>query len=400
MGVRSTISGMIRCPRAVLVLCAAALTLAAARPAPAAAQATPADSAAVLLQAARAFDSGGEGEVARALYRYITDRFPGTPAAETARERLSVAAVSASGDGATELQVWSTLYGLWTGVAVPGALGAEESPAYGLGLILGGGAGFAAGRSLARSWRPTLGQARAVTLGGTWGTWQGFGWRAVLDIGEDTRCDEFGCHEQDDGTEETFALALAGGLAGIATGALLARNPIANATASAANYGSLYGTWVGVAASVLMDLEGDGVLAGALLGGNAGLAGAALSAPGLGWSVSRWRVVGVASLLGGLAGVGVDLVAQFDDDKVAVAIPLLTSAAGLGVGIATTRDHAPAVGRSPGADAGADRALLQWRDGRLALGAPAPFPTLRLEFRSSGPVRAPALGLPIFHAVF
>jgi hypothetical protein len=382
--------------RAAFLLLATALALLAARPTAVAAQATAADSAAVLLQAARAFDSGGEPDVARALYRYILDRFPGTPAAEEARTRLAVPEVAAAGDGATELQVWSTLYGLWVGVAVPGAFGADDSPAYGLGLILGGGAGFGIGRALARSWQPTLGQARAVTLGGTWGTWQGIGWREVFDVGVEEVCIEFGCYEAESGDEETFAFALLGGAAGILTGALIARTPIANATATAANFGAVYGTGLGLAFGVLGDAEDDGLLAVTLLGGNAGLAVAALSAHGLGWSVGRWRIVSVATLLGGLAGLGMDLVVQSDDEKVAALLPLVGSVAGFGIGVATTKDHAPAADARPDAE----RALLEWRDGSLSLGSPAPFPVLREELRAGRFVRRPALALPLFHAVF
>ena len=58
--------------------------------------------------------------------------------------------------------------------------------AAGVGLLLGAPAGFFASRAYARSRPLSDGQARAITLGGTWGTWQGFGWASVLDLGTET----------------------------------------------------------------------------------------------------------------------------------------------------------------------------------------------------------------------
>ncbi len=110
--------------RAVFLVAVLSAPLSA--PLPASAQITGADSAAALLAAAAEFESRGERDVAESLYRHIVDRFPGTPAAVTARGRLdaAVAARSQAG-GETELRVWSTLYGIWSGMAVPAAFGAE-----------------------------------------------------------------------------------------------------------------------------------------------------------------------------------------------------------------------------------------------------------------------------------
>ena len=100
---------------------------------------------------------------------------------------------------------------------------------------------------------------------------------------------------------------------------------------------------------MLADLEGDDLLAATLLGGNAGLVGGALITPGLGWGRNRWRVVSAIGLLGGVAGAGIDLLFQVDDEKAAIATPLLTSALGLALGASLTggdedRSPAPAPG--------------------------------------------------------
>jgi hypothetical protein len=389
------------------------LVLMAGWAAPASAQVTrvsPTDSAAVLLEAAQTFDAEGRGAVAEALYRLILRRFPDSPAAVQARAALAIVERQDTSDGSTELQVWGTLYGAWLGVAVPGAFGADEPEPYGLGLLVGAPAGFFASRAVAKRTDMTLGQARAITWGGTWGTWQGFGWREVFDIGEfdpadcipDIPCDYGGGTE-----EETFAAMIIGGAAGVAAGALLSRGSITDAQATAANFGALWGTWFGVATGILADWEDDDLLAATLVGGDVGLAAAALSAPGLGWSRNRWRLVSIGGLLGGVAGLGINLLAEVDDDKTFVGIPLATSLAGLGIGVASSR------GRDGGGDGpgdgggleagltGADGALLEWERGRAGEGGSAigglglsavrfgtPLPSLRrLPVERDGAVR-------------
>ncbi|MFO8173342.1 MAG: hypothetical protein R6T96_03605, partial [Longimicrobiales bacterium] len=146
------------------------LTLAAVlllRTEPAAAQAlTPAGSAAVLLKAARTFEADGNREVAEALFHFITERFGSTPAGLEAREVLrSGPSEGPSRASAVEFMVWGTTYGLWLGVAIPGAFEAGGSGAYGAGLLLGGPAGFLGSRALARSWTLSEGQIRASPSG-------------------------------------------------------------------------------------------------------------------------------------------------------------------------------------------------------------------------------------------
>jgi hypothetical protein len=306
------------------------------------------------------------------------------------------------GDGTVELTVWMTLYGAWLGLALPGALGADSAEPYGVGLLAGGPAGFLAGRGLARALELTEGQARAITLGGTWGSWQGFGWREVFDWGVEQRCEApFGgyeyCYDAEDDFEETFAAMVLGGLAGIAGGALLSGRDISPGTASVVNYGSLWGTWFGLGTGVLMDLEDDDLLAATLVGGNAALLATALMAPGWNVSRSRARLVSILGVLGGLGGAGLDLIVQPDDEKVAIAIPLAGSIAGLLIGIASTRDSGPVANSL---EAAADGALLRLEDGRLSFGMPNPVPTWVTFDGPRGPELRPALGLEIFRARF
>ena len=350
----------------------------------------PADSAAVLLQAATIFQAEGRSEVARALYEFIVQNFPGTPASDAASQRLvdlqRSLAEEPDGSGRVELQVWSTVYGLWLGVAVPAALGADGSEAYGVGLLLGGPGGFFAGRGLTRNRDISDGQARAYTLGGSWGTWQGLGWANVADAS----------------TDGTFAAMVAGGLAGIGIGAAVANRPVSAAATTAASFGSLWGTWFGVAGGVLLDLEGDDLLTAALLGGNAGLAGSALTFPSWRMTRNRQRLISIAGVLGGLGGAGIDLIVQPDNEKVAIGIPLVGSLAGLALGAFLTadRDGGPDGFDGAGAGEGPDGSLFHLEGGTLGFGAPIPTPTRLVGMGPTGLEWRPGLAVTLFRGRF
>ena len=372
----------------------------AVMPARAHAQTTRADSAAILLDAATRLERNGQSDAAAALYRQIQDRFGGTPAAATAAERLAnaPARMAVERGGRVELTVFSTLYGLWLGVAIPAAFGADDPEPFGLGLLAGGPVGLLTGLRYSRSRGLTEGQARAITFGGTWGSWQGLGWAIVSDLGEGFECDGDVCIA-DDAAEERFLATIGGGLAGIAVGAVLAGKPISAGTASTVNFGALWGTWFGLAAGVIGDLEDDGLLSSALIGGDAGLLTAALLAPRWNVSRNRARLVSIAGVIGGLAGAGIDLIAQPDDDKAAVAIPLATSVAGLIIGSRLTRDYDRRGGEQEDAsDGGA--ALIELADGRLRAGPVLPMPVLQAERKGGGVHWRPALHVPVARLQF
>jgi hypothetical protein len=386
---------------------AAAGTLHAA---PVAAQLTAADSADVLLRTAQSFQDRGRWEIAEALYLHILERWGEAPAAGEARARLSAPQDERSNRaGRVELQVWSTMYGLWLGAALPAALGSNDEEAYGVGLLVGGPAGVLAARRITTSRSLSDGQTRSITWGGTWGTWQGFGWARLLDLGEGLTCDGDFCYETDDSVEETFAAMIVGGAAGIATGALLARRPIRLGTASGAHYGSLWGTWLGFGTGVLADADEESLLAAALIGGNTGLIAGGLLAGRHDMSRNRIRLVSLGGLLGGLGGAGLDLIVQPDDERVAMAIPLAASLAGLAVAAHVTRDYDRAPFETGNDDAPSgflDRlesggALVQGRQGSWTLAAPLPRPVLLPVDDRTGRTRWRAgLSIRLLHAVF
>ena len=370
------------------------------------AQASRADSAAVLLEAARTFQDEGKVQVAEALFHYISERFGNTPAGAEAIAALR--ALPEEGTGRTsqvELMVWATTYGAWMGIAIPVAFGADGPEAYGAGLLLGAPLGFLGGRALARSRSLSDGQVRAITFGSLWGTWVGYGVMEVLDLGEEERCDLDYCYVEEPDGSDVFKSFVIGGLAGTVTGAVLARKPIPMGVATAASLGAFWGTWFGVAGGVLVGLENDPLLTSTLVGGNVGLLATAMLAPGWGVSRNRARLVSIAGVIGGLAGAGVDLLVQPDDEKVAIGIPLAGSIVGLAVGSGLTSGMddrgGSAAARLGNANAFPGSAsLLRVQNGRVSLGFPSPFPTMVEVENSRGFSFKPALGVTLFEGRF
>jgi hypothetical protein len=361
---------------------------------------TRADSADVLMHAARQLTARGEAAAARALLDYIERQFAGTAAAaEVQRARLAMRRMpDAERPGRTELILFGATHGAWLGIAVPLMFRSEEPAAYGLGLLVGAPAGFLAARAYANAFQPTEGQARAITFGGTWGTWQGFGWGEVLDIGSERYYEpcppespNLPCGYVDSQPEARVTVAVLGGLAGIATGAILARKPITAGTAAAVGSGGLWGTWFGFAGGIVAGLEDDALLASTLVMGNAGLVALGIAAPAWHTTEGRVRLVNVGGVIGALAGAGIVLIAQPDDEKVLMAIPLATSVAGLVAGVQLTRDRDPE--DAPG---GGQGAFINRDGGRWALDMPQAAITMQ---RVDGALR-PAAYVPLLKARF
>ena len=166
-------------------------------------------------------------------------------------------------------------------------------------------------------------------------------------------------------------MAVAGGLTGLGAGLYFARGDVPSGTSSLIFNSALWGTYYGLAAAVLTDTEDDGLLTMMLLGGDAGILAAIPAARAWRPSVSKVRLVSIAGVAGGVAGLGLDLLFNVDDDKAAVAIPTAGATIGLVAGALMFRDGDD---RSEGSDAGFQGSLLSLGD-RPRWGIPMPMPT-------------------------
>ena len=350
------------------------------------AQATRADSAAVLLDAAKRLQLEGNANAAAAVADEILRRFADTPAALEVRAWRRSSGVTGESSGRLELVAWGTIYGAWLGIAVPLAAGAEGSGAYGIGLIVGAPAGYIATRAYADANRPTLGQARAMTLGFRWGAWQVAGWYGALDPNASGR--------------SIVTATIVGGFAGMTAAALYGRHrtmPVG--VVAAAAQGSYWGMWFGLMGSGLFDVGGDAIFKVVLAAGDLGLVGEALLVPR---DISQGRVwmITAAGWGGAAIGGGLDLLLQ-PEGKTALLIPTLTSAAGLALGLtqAARADERQALG--PDRPAHEATALVQVDEAGRRLGLPLPTPTLALvgeHLRRR--VYRPAMALSLFRAEF
>jgi hypothetical protein len=334
----------------------------------------------------------GRLQLARQLLQLVRDRYPNTPAAAEAARILAELERDRSDDsGRTELMVFGTTYGAALGVALPVALQAESSEAIGFGLLLGAPAGFFASRVYGRSRSLSEGQASAIISGATWGAWQAFGWREVLNIGDQEICTDFpdtpgpDCFQEGAPAHAVMKAGIAGSLVGLGVGALLSRKNISRGTAATVNFGALWGTWFGVALGILsnQDDSEDGLLSAALVGGNVGLLTGAVGNRSWQLTEPRARLISISGVGGLLAGFGLLFITQPDNDNTAVLIPLTTSIAGLALGARWTRHMER-------------EAMIDMKRHRLGFQLPSVQPIMIDAARK----RVPALGINLIQARF
>jgi hypothetical protein len=361
------------------------------------AQQTASDSAQVLLQAARLLQAQGQGRLARELLGRVVVLFPGTAAADTARILVSrTPEPESTGFARTSFIVYHTLYGGFLGLAIPAAFGAEEPEPYGAGLILGAPAGFFLSRAYAGSRPLTDGQAGVINFGSFWGTWQGFGWSEVFNLGDEEVCEVDFCYTEESGTAG-WAAAVVGGLTGLGVGLLAAKAPVAPGTSTLIFSSSLWGTWYGFALGTLFDAEDDDLLAATLAGGNIGLLAAIPAAHAWKPTRSQVRLASAGGLMGGIVALGIGILADVDDEKGAVAIISAGVTAGLIGGAVLGRDRSATVADASGEVF--DPALVNVGNGHgLRLGVPLPTPTLIRLNTAKGRATTPGLRITLFHA--
>lgn len=352
------------------------------------AQATRADSAAILLNAAQQLEAGGQRVAANAVLAFIVRNYGDTPSAATARHDLAGRSSEAEGGGRVELVAWTTLYGAWLGVAVPAALSVNSAELYGLGLLVGGPAGFTAAQSIATSRHVTLGEARAMTFGFRWGSSQALGWLSEL--------------TDDVSTETAFTTLVLGGVGGMALGGAVAhgRRLTAGQVAFAAQ-GYYWGTYYAATLCAILDID-TRTASYVLAGGDIGMIAAGLAAPE-GITAGRAWLTSALGITGMLGGWGLDLIVQPEGEDLILGIPMVASAVGLVIGSRVAAEMArqrPEAGDAPGA-AALPSALLDVGASGLRVGLPAPSPRLvPVGERGFRRLYRPAVAVPLVRVAF
>ena len=109
-------------------------------------------------------------------------------------------------------------------------------------------------------------------------------------------------------------------------------------------------------------------------------------------------MINIGALVGGLSGLGVDLLLEPDDDAALIAIPLVGSVAGMLTAVYATRNDRREAAE---ADDAAGAALFGYSDGRLSMNAPMPSPTmLPMDDVNGRPVWRPGVTVQLFRASF
>lgn len=333
---------------------------------------TTADTASVILQVARDLQRDGRPDAARELLRYLHARYGATPAARSADSLLrALPGLGPIGNGRTGFVTFNTVYGAFLGNAIPAAFGADGGEAYGAGLLLGAPLGFFVSRAFAKAHFRSAGQAGIASFLTAWGTWQGLGVQQAFGIGDRETCQQSFCFTDNSETAPWAALSL-GGVAGLGVGwALASAKEIRPGTATMISNTAFWGTWFGLSVGKAAGIHGDGLWASMLIAGDAALLAAIPAARQWQPTSSRVRLITAGGLAGGLAGFGLDLIANPSDDKVTFAIPAATSALGLLVGTLATK-HQGDLDSGAGNTGGAN-ALVQWDRG-LHIGPAIPEP--------------------------
>ena len=135
------------------------------------------------------------------------------------------------------------------------------------------------------------------------------------------------------------------------------------------------------------------------MGSNVGLVASALAARSWEMGAGRARIISAAGLAGGVAGLGLDLLMNVDDETVAVMIPTVTSALGLVAGAFMTQQFDS--GTPTPNSASAQLGLVSLNSGKWSIGIPAIEPAkMMLPDRMRG--LKPGLGarVSVFSAEF
>ncbi|MEO2004549.1 MAG: hypothetical protein ABGY41_10645, partial [Candidatus Poribacteria bacterium] len=259
--------------------------------------------------------AAGEWGLAYAGLSHVLDTYPDTAYAGRARDhmlrldRLGLSERRAlDQSGRAETIGFGVIYGAWAGLATTLLVDEDDDEkSAAAGMMLGAPIALFSASALTRGRTITRGQASLIRLGGYFGTWQGVG---LTLLGDGRRSDN-----------ATLTGALVGGLAGIGVASLVgAATEPTTGEAALTSYGALWGTWLSFAATQVMSVDNDdATLATTLAGGVAGLASMALIAPHTDIREGRANLINLGGIAGTIMAGGLLLITQPDSGEAALA---------------------------------------------------------------------------------
>ncbi len=224
--------------------------------------------------------------------------------------------------GRTNLIIFSGYYGIWLGIAAPIALNVNSSQGYAVGLLLAPAASIYIAVAFTHDSSIPQTKSKLLSMGGDFGTWQGLGWSSL----------------GDNEGREIIGIGILSGLTGIVAGNIIANNSqFTYSQVSIMDSGYKWCAWFGLIYSSLTDDSEE--IKDMLIASNIGLIGAGFAAKGANVSSNRIRLVNLAGIVGTLAGVGLDLMIQVDNEGTAMAVAGFGSLAGLIFGAKITEDY-------------------------------------------------------------
>ncbi len=245
---------------------------------------------------------------AHKLLKAHLEAYPKGDTAAGARELMALAKAlqiqtgnTGKNSGRTELVAFSTLYGIWAGIATSIILELDEGAL--LTTFLTGGGGLATSLLLTRGKDVTDGEAALVSTLGTWGTWNGVALAIIFDV---------------DDPNDVLRIALTAGVAGI-SGAVLLNQKLSLSAGDVAlvSTGGTWGTFLAGMGLLITnaDLSSEGFAGTLLVGSDAGLVAGALLAQNLEVSRGRMRLIDLSGALGALLAGGVMALGDASDSQ-------------------------------------------------------------------------------------
>jgi hypothetical protein len=278
------------------------------------------------------------------------------------KARAKTKPVTGGNEGRGRLVLWSSLYGIWLGIAIDIMFEIDGDRAVILPPLLGLGAGLSLSLAATSNYQVTVGEAWTIITGLDYGTINGALWAGGLDFT----------------SKGVVGTALATSVAATSVGVLVAnaKSPSAG-DIEVVRSGLLWGTIGGLLATFIIapDASSKSALKAVAASMDLGFLTGVGIASSFDLSRNRVLIIDAGALAGGLFGLGIAWLAAGSNGNARglAGAGLAGMLTGIGVAAWATRDlddHDDAVAAAPSVPA----ALARDASGRWRFGTPGPLP--------------------------